>query len=106
MAAHLHDPKTSVEMIDNVAAFDAEKDFSVVGFIEGTDEEKELVRKIDLFLMPTIWVLYCFSYMDRTNIGNAKVAGMDKDIGLSSTQYFLAIVVFQVGYVVAEIPSK
>lgn len=64
------------------------------------------MRKIDLFLMPTIWVLYCFSYMDRTNIGNAKVAGMDKDIGLSSTQYFLAIVVFQVGYVVAEIPSK
>lgn len=46
MAAHLHDPKTSVEMIDNVAAFDAEKDFSVVGFIEGTDEEKELTPHV------------------------------------------------------------
>lgn len=31
---------------------------------------------------------------------------MNKDIGLSSTQYFLAIVVFQVGYVIAEVPSK
>lgn len=31
---------------------------------------------------------------------------MNGDIGLSSTQYFLAIVVFQVGYVVAEVPSK
>lgn len=31
---------------------------------------------------------------------------MDVDIGLSSTQYFLAIVVFQVGYVIAEVPSK
>lgn len=30
------------------------------------DEEKRLVRKIDLMLMPTIWVLYLFSYADRT----------------------------------------
>jgi len=31
---------------------------------------------------------------------------MDVDIGLTSTQYFLCIVVFQVGYVIAEVPSK
>lgn len=29
-------------------------------------EEKRLVRKIDLFLMPTIWIMYLFSYADRT----------------------------------------
>ena len=27
------------------------------------DEEKKLVRKIDLFLMPTIWIMYLLSYM-------------------------------------------
>jgi len=32
-------------------------------FEEKTAEEKKLVRKVDLYLMPTIWVLYCFSYM-------------------------------------------
>jgi len=31
--------------------------------IEGTKEEKKLVRKIDLYLMPAIWVLYVFSYV-------------------------------------------
>lgn len=31
-----------------------------------TDEEKALVRKIDLALMPIIWVMYLFSYADRT----------------------------------------
>lgn len=106
MTTHLDEPKSWVEMVDNVSAYKAKEDADASEFIEGTEEEKKLIRKIDLFLMPTIWVLYCFSYMDRTNIGNAKVAGMDKDIGLSSTQYFLAIVVFQVGYVIAEIPSK
>ncbi|KAF2267737.1 MFS general substrate transporter [Lojkania enalia] len=85
---------------------DPRKDIEEAVFIEKTDEEKKLVRKIDMFLMPTIWVLYLFSYMDRTNIGNAKVAGMKDDIGLSSTQYFLAVVVFQIGYVIAEVPSN
>jgi hypothetical protein len=28
-----------------------------------------------------------FNYIDRTNIGNAKVAGMDQDLNLSSTDY-------------------
>ena len=29
-------------------------------------EEKRLVRKIDLMLMPAIWCTYLFSYADRT----------------------------------------
>ena len=29
-------------------------------------EETKLVRKIDLFLLPTIWLMYLLSYMDRT----------------------------------------
>ena len=31
-----------------------------------TSEEKALVRKIDLTLLPTIWVMYLLSYLDRT----------------------------------------
>ncbi|KAK4957429.1 hypothetical protein LTR10_005392 [Elasticomyces elasticus] len=34
-------------------------------------EEKALVRKIDLYLLPTIWIMYLLSYMDRTNVGNS-----------------------------------
>jgi hypothetical protein len=29
-------------------------------------EEKALVRKVDLYLLPTIWLMYLLSYMDRT----------------------------------------
>lgn len=31
------------------------------------EEEKKLVRKIDLFLMPTIWLMYLLSYMVSTS---------------------------------------
>ena len=30
------------------------------------DEEKALVRRVDLVLMPALWVMYLFSYADRT----------------------------------------
>ncbi|KAG9645997.1 hypothetical protein KCV04_g3522, partial [Aureobasidium melanogenum] len=46
------------------------------GYIPDSQEERKLVRKIDLYLLPTIWLMYLLSYMDRTNIGNAKTAGM------------------------------
>ncbi|KAE9962945.1 hypothetical protein BLS_009860 [Venturia inaequalis] len=71
-----------------------------------TMEETKLLRKIDLFLLPTVWLIYLFSYMDRTNIGNAKVVGMDVDLGLTSDQYSLVLIVFFITYVVFEVPSN
>ncbi|KAJ5749374.1 vitamin H transporter [Penicillium nucicola] len=70
------------------------------------EEERALVRKIDLTLLPTIWIMYLLSYMDRTNIGNAKVSGMEIDLNLTSNQYSTALVVFFVGYVIFEVPSN
>ncbi|KAI5251619.1 MFS general substrate transporter [Aureobasidium subglaciale] len=80
------------------------QDTSDIQFEAG--EEKKLVRKIDLFLMPTIWLMYLLSYMDRTNIGNAKIAGMNKDLGLSDSQYSMALVIFFISYVFFEVPSN
>lgn len=41
-----------------------------------------------------------------TSIGNAKIAGMADDLELDSQRYSIALVVFFVGYVVFEVPSK
>ncbi|OJZ81105.1 hypothetical protein ASPFODRAFT_223305 [Aspergillus luchuensis CBS 106.47] len=70
------------------------------------EEEKALVRKIDMTLLPTVWVMYLLSYLDRTNIGNAKISGMQVDLNLTSNEYSIALVVFFVGYVVFEVPSN
>ncbi|KXH31928.1 hypothetical protein CSIM01_02480 [Colletotrichum simmondsii] len=75
-------------------------------YVPDSDEEKKLVRKIDLYLLPLIFVMYLLSYMDRTNIGNAKIAGMDRDLELDSSRYSIALVVFFVGYVLFEVPSN
>lgn len=35
---------------------------------EKAAEEKALVKKIDLFLLPTIWLMYLLSYMDVSEL--------------------------------------
>ncbi len=39
------------------------------------DAEKRLVRKLDWRLIPWLCLLYLISFLDRTNIGNAKIQG-------------------------------
>lgn len=43
---------------------------------------------------------------DESSIGNAKVAGMADDLELDSGKYSITLVVFFIGYVLCEIPSK
>jgi hypothetical protein len=44
--------------------------------------EAKLRLKIDLYIVPTVALLYLFCFIDRANIGNAKLAGLEKDLGL------------------------
>lgn len=38
----------------------------IVDYVPDTEEERRLVRKIDLYLLPAIWGMYLLSYMVRT----------------------------------------
>lgn len=49
--------------------------------------QKALLRKIDLRLLPPLALLYLMSYMDRTNMGNAKLQNLEKDLHLTGQQY-------------------
>ncbi len=50
------------------------------------DPQKTL-RKMDLRLIPMLALLYLLSFLDRGNIGNAKIAGMQKDLSLSGRKF-------------------
>ena len=45
----------------------------VAGLDVSQVDERKLMRKIDLRLVPWLWLLYLLSFLDRTSIGNAKV---------------------------------
>ncbi|KAL4894013.1 major facilitator superfamily domain-containing protein [Aspergillus ambiguus] len=68
--------------------------------------EKRLKLKLDFRLLVTVWIIFIMNYLDRNNIAAAKVAGIDKSLGLSNTQYATAVAILFVGYVLMQIPSN
>lgn len=59
----------------------SDEDIESDGFSEHAT--KSLLRKIDRVLLPLLSLLYLLSFLDRTNIGNAKLAGLEKDLNLT-----------------------
>lgn len=64
--------------------------------------EKKILRKMDIFLIPLMGLLYFLSNLDKSNIGNAEVAGLSKDIGLKGTEYNVAVTVFFATYILFD----
>jgi MFS family permease len=70
-------------------------------------QTKALLRKMDAHLLPFLALLYLLSFLDRTNIGNAKLDTLEKDLGMTGKwDYNIAVSVFFPFYVAAEIPSN
>ncbi|ODN96459.1 hypothetical protein L198_04173 [Cryptococcus wingfieldii CBS 7118] len=92
--------------------------------------DKKLVAKCDRTLVPFMWyvaicyiphvvldeglpaaysqrdLLFTMSFLDRINIGTARLAGLNTDLGLTSLQYNTASMIFFVSYVAFEVPSN
>ena len=50
-------------------------------------EEHAVMRKLDYRLLPLLFVLYSLSVLDRSNLGNARLAGLAEDIDLGDWRY-------------------
>ncbi|KAI3400077.1 hypothetical protein diail_4615 [Diaporthe ilicicola] len=68
--------------------------------------EKRLRTKIDLAICPVICVLYLFCFIDRANIGNARIAGLERELGLRGYDFNIALTCFAVAYAVFQIPAN
>ncbi|KAF2402431.1 MFS transporter-like protein [Trichodelitschia bisporula] len=64
--------------------------------------EKRVVRKLDFHVIPLVVALYLLSFLDRSNIGNAKIAGMSEDLKLTSPSYDWLLTIFYISYIVFE----
>ena len=68
--------------------------------------ELKLVRKIDIRLLPMLVIMYIMNYLDRNNIAAARLAGLQEELNLSSTQYLTCLSILFVGYLLMQIPSN
>lgn len=65
-------------------------------------EEQTVLRKFDRRLVLFIALLYMLSFLDRSNIGNARIAGLDTALSLTSSQYSWLLTAFYITYIAFE----
>lgn len=66
------------------------------------DEERQVRRKIDTRLVLFVALLYLLSFLDRSNIGNAKVAGLTTDLNMTNNQFEWLLTAFYITYILFE----
>lgn len=74
--------------------------------------EKRLLWKQDVRIIPLSAAIYFLCFLDRANIGNAKILNsstgndMQTETGMSDYEFVIALMVFLVAYAVFEVPSN
>ncbi|KAL3430344.1 major facilitator superfamily domain-containing protein [Aspergillus tetrazonus] len=104
------EPKAVLEALEHVS----EADRMLVHFPilqDKSHEELELLnkavlRKLDWYFLPCVTVMLLMSYLDRINISNARLAGMQEDLHMSDTTWSAGISLFYVGYIISQVPAN
>jgi MFS family permease len=104
---HTESGKGAVEFIENVSedkvgSVDQEGD---IQYYKNYDISA-IIRKMDLRILPVMSALYLMSFLDRTNIGNAKIAGLATDLKLRPALYNWSVTAFFFTYCIIEAPSN
>jgi MFS family permease len=61
--------------------------------------ERRLVWKFDLRILPTLAGMYLFNSLDKSNLGNAKTAGLETTLKLKGNDYNIILSIFFIPYV-------
>ncbi|KAK7062699.1 hypothetical protein VNI00_000187 [Paramarasmius palmivorus] len=114
------DPHPSVQMsskepsvtekrsLDDVAVLDKERNGEdVLAESDYTEEQyKQILRKIDRYLLPLMWVAYGVQQADKTGISTQAVFGIREDTGLVGQQFSWLSTIFYLAYMIFEFPSS
>ncbi len=73
--------------------------------VTSTAFEKQTYAKVSWRLMPLLFIAYVVAYLDRVNVGFAKLQ-MVSDLQFSETVYGLGAGIFFISYFLLEVPSN
>jgi len=70
-----------------------------------SSDESRVYSKVDWRLIPFLFLCYILAYLDRVNVGFAKLQ-MCKDLALSDAAFATGAGIFFIGYFLFEVPSN
>jgi hypothetical protein len=91
--------KISQETVEDVKSTDSVPDIDPAA-------EKRLLLKLDIHVVPILMFLFLLAFLDRINIGNARIQGLEKDLGMKGHDYNIALFIFFIPYILFEVPSN
>ncbi|KAF2640925.1 vitamin H transporter [Massarina eburnea CBS 473.64] len=71
---------------------------------DDTHEERKFITKLDLILVPYLFVSYWVKNLDQNNLNNAYVAGMKEELGFYGNELIQLQTMYIIGAVVGQIP--
>merc|ERR1712029_1209958 len=109
--AETKDGLTHLERVDD--AFPDSHDEKVASNQEELDidpvysykEQRAIIRRVDRRLIVTAGIIYMNSLMDRSNLPNAGIAGMNADLEMVGTRYSVVALVFFITYTIFQPPA-
>ena len=102
---HLEDEKSSSQPDHSTPAVESGTAHAPLTL---SSDERKLLWKCDIHIIPILFLLFLLAFLDRTNIGNARIQGLERDLGMDprGNKYNIALLVFFVPYILFEVPSN
>ncbi|KAL8819372.1 MAG: hypothetical protein Q9223_002186 [Gallowayella weberi] len=67
---------------------------------------QRITRRLDRHIIPWLFGIWLLAFIDRSNIGNARIDGLASDLKLDGTKFNIALAVFYIPYVLVDVPSN
>ncbi|KAH7405629.1 major facilitator superfamily domain-containing protein [Phaeosphaeria sp. MPI-PUGE-AT-0046c] len=103
------DKDTEIQHIETSPEIDSNAMIDTANSVAATFDEAAEVKlrwKTDLYVIPTVAMLYFLCFIDRVNIGNARLAGLESSLSLSGYDYNMLLSTFYISYILFEIPMN
>lgn len=65
-----------------------------------------ITARFDRHIVPWLFGLWLLAFIDRSNIGNARIDGLSEDLKLDGDKFNIALTVFYIPYILIDVPSN
>lgn len=112
--SHISEKKTDSKPMDRIATKEDGEVFEIHARDEPTKEvedltnpeDKKLLRRIDLYLLPLLTMSYFLQFLDKQTLNFSSVMGLITDLHLKKFEYSLSSSMFYIGYLVFSWPAS
>ncbi|OTA97839.1 hypothetical protein M434DRAFT_89364 [Hypoxylon sp. CO27-5] len=104
--------KNGGPLAEEVEGSHLKEDAAVNSVLATSPQERKLIWRQDMRIVPLAAGIYFLCYLDRSNIGNARVLNssthndMQTETGTTVYQFNIALMIFLIGYFLFEVPSN